>query len=124
MAERPWPTELRLGKDRKTLAVSFDNGERFALPAEYLRVTSPSAEVQGHSPDERKTVPGKRNVAILEMHPVGNYAVRLVFDDLHSTGIYSWDYLAELGREHDRRWRDYLDELAAKGLSRDPAARH
>ena len=124
MSERPWPTELRLGKDRKTLAVSFDNGERFALAAEYLRVTSPSAEVQGHSPDERKTVPGKRNVAILEVHPIGNYAVRLVFDDLHSTGIYSWDYLAELGREHERRWRDYVDELAAKGLSRDPAVRH
>ncbi len=124
MSERPWPTELRLAKDRKTLAVSFDNGERFALAAEYLRVTSPSAEVQGHSPDERKTVPGKRNVAILEVHPIGNYAVRLVFDDLHSTGIYSWDYLAELGREHERRWRDYVDELAAKGLSRDPAVRH
>ncbi len=121
---RPWPTELRLAKDRKTLNVTFDNGERFALAAEYLRVTSPSAEVQGHSVDERKTVPGKRNVAILEVNPVGNYAVRLVFDDLHSTGIYSWDYLAELGREHERRWRDYLDELAAKGLSRDPATRH
>ena len=121
---RPWPTELRLAKDRKTLNVTFDNGERFELAAEYLRVTSPSAEVQGHSPDERKTVPGKRNVAILEVHPIGNYAVRLVFDDLHSTGIYSWDYLAELGRDHARRWGDYLDELAAKGLSRDPAVRH
>ena len=121
---RPWPTELRLAKDRKTLNVTLDNGERFELAAEYLRVTSPSAEVQGHSPDERKTVPGKRNVAILEVHPIGNYAVRLVFDDLHSTGIYSWDYLAELGRDHARRWGDYLDELAAKGLSRDPAVRH
>jgi len=121
---RPWPTELRLAKDRKTLNVTFDNGERFELAAEYLRVTSPSAEVQGHSPDERKTVPGKRNVAILEVHPIGNYAVRLVFDDLHSTGIYSWDYLAELGRDHARRWGDYLDELAAKGLSRDPVVRH
>ena len=121
---RPWPTELRLAKDRKTLNVTFDNGERFELAAEYLRVTSPSAEVQGHSPDERKTVPGKRNVAILEVHPIGNYAVRLVFDDLHTTGIYSWDYLAELGRDHARRWGDYLDELAAKGLSRDPAVRH
>ncbi len=120
---RPWPTELRLAKDRSTLKVAFDNGETFALAAEYLRVTSPSAEVQGHSPDERKTVPGKRNVAILEVHPVGNYAVRLVFDDLHSTGIYSWDYLAELGRERERKWRDYLDDLAAKGLSRDPPAR-
>jgi DUF971 family protein len=103
--------------------VKFDSGGQFALPAEYLRVLSPSAEVQGHSPDERKTVPGKREVAILEVHPVGNYAVRLVFDDLHSTGIYSWDYLHELGRDHARRWQDYLDELASKGMSRDPTPR-
>ena len=123
-AGRPWPTELRLSKDKKVLSVAFDNGENFALEAEYLRVTSPSAEVQGHSPDERKTVPGKRNVAILEVNPIGNYAVRLVFDDMHSTGIYSWDYLAQLGREHARRWQDYLDELAAKSLSRDPPKRH
>ena len=121
---RPWPSELRLAKDRKTLTVSFDNGETFALDAEYLRVLSPSAEVQGHSPDERKTVPGKRNVAILEVHPVGNYAVRLMFDDLHSTGIFSWDYLSELGRERARKWQDYVDELASKGLSRDPSPRH
>jgi len=121
---RPWPTELRLAKDRRTLTVSFDNSERFALAAEYLRVTSPSAEVQGHSPDERKTVPGKRNVQILEVQPVGNYAVRLVFDDLHSTGIFSWDYLLELGRGHARKWQGYLDELAAKGLSRDAPPRH
>jgi DUF971 family protein len=116
--QRPWPTELRLGKDRKSLSVAFDNGERCELAAEYLRIKSPSAEVQGHSPDERKTVPGKRNVMILEVIPVGNYAVRLVFDDLHSTGIFSWDYLAELGRKHGEYWQDYLDELAAKGLSR------
>jgi DUF971 family protein len=114
-----WPTELRLVKDRKHLAISFDNGEHFDLPAEYLRVRSPSAEVQGHSPDERKTVPGKQNVMILEVRPVGNYAVRLVFDDMHSTGIYSWAYLADLGRNHDAYWRDYLDELAAKGLKRE-----
>ena len=120
---RPWPTELRLAKDRKALIVTFEGGERCTLDAEYLRVMSPSAEVQGHSPDERKTVPGKRQVAILEVHPVGNYAVRLVFDDLHSTGIYSWDYLAELGRERERRWQDYLDELASKDLSRDPPPR-
>src|SRR3954452_17900313 len=92
----PWPTELRLHKDRKTLTVTFDTGESFDLAAEYLRVRSPSAEVQGHSPAERKTVAGKANVAILEVHPIGNYAVRLVFDDMHSTGIYSWDYLGEL----------------------------
>ena len=115
-----WPTEIKLRRDRAALSVSFDNGERYELPAEYLRVKSPSAEVQGHSPDERKTVGGKRNVMVLEVHPIGNYAVRLVFDDMHSTGIYSWDYLAELGREQSRYWQDYLDELAAKGMSRDP----
>src|SRR5262249_52391709 len=113
-----WPTELRLRSDRRHLAVAFDNGEAFELAAEYLRVRSPSAEVQGHSPEERKTVAGKRNVAILEVQPVGNYAVRLVFDDLHSTGIYSWSYLRELGQRRDSYWREYLDELAAKGLSR------
>jgi DUF971 family protein len=118
-----WPTELRLHKDRKTLTVAFDNGESFDLAAEYLRVKSPSAEVQGHSPDERKLVPGKKNVMILEVQAVGNYAVRLVFDDLHSTGIFSWDYLLELGRQHTRYWQDYLDELAQKNLSREPAAR-
>ena len=119
MTDAPWPSELRLSKDKKTLTLAFEGDERFALPAEYLRVKSPSAEVQGHSPDERKTVPGKRNVMILEVNPIGNYAVRLVFDDLHSTGIYSWDYLAELGRNQPAYWRDYLDELAAKGMTRD-----
>jgi DUF971 family protein len=118
---KTWPTELRLHKDRKILTVSFDNGQCFDLAAEYLRVKSPSAEVQGHSPDERKTVPGKKNVMILEVQPVGNYAVRLVFDDLHSTGIFSWDYLAELGAAHTRYWQEYLDELAQKNLSREPA---
>jgi DUF971 family protein len=116
----PWPTELRLRKDHMTLTVAFDNGEKFDLPAEYLRVKSPSAEVQGHSAEQRKTVPGKRDVAILEVQAVGNYAVRLVFDDMHSTGIYSWDYLRDLGRNHDRHWQDYLDALGAKGLTRDP----
>jgi DUF971 family protein len=118
-----WPTELRLHKDRKTLSVTFEGSERFDLPAEYLRVKSPSAEVQGHSPDERKTVPGKRAVEIIEVLPVGNYAVRLVFDDLHSTGIFGWDYLRELGRNYAAYWQDYLDELAAKNLRRDPPAR-
>src|SRR5437762_9547369 len=121
-AAKPWPTELRLHKDRKTLTVSFDNGQTFDLSAEYLRVKSPSAEVQGHSPDERKTVAGKKNVAILEVQPIGNYAVRLVFDDLHSTGIYSWDYLLDLGRNQEAYWRDYLDELASKALAREPVA--
>ena len=114
----PWPTQLRLHKDRKTLTIAFDNGETFDLSAEYLRVKSPSAEVQGHSPDERKTVAGKKDVAILEVNPIGNYAVRLVFDDMHSTGIYSWAYLLELGRTRERNWQDYLEELRGKGLAR------
>ena len=117
-ASKPWPTELRLRTGGKTLSVAFDNGEAFDLAAEYLRVRSPSAEVQGHSPAERKTVAGKANVAIIEVHPIGNYAVRLVFDDMHSTGIYSWDYLLELGRTRDANWQDYLDELRGKGLER------
>jgi DUF971 family protein len=118
----PWPTELRLHKDRKALTVTFDGGERYDLAAEYLRVRSPSAEVQGHSPSERRTVPGKQDVQILEVHQVGNYAVRLDFDDMHSTGIFSWEYLFELGQNREKYWREYLDELAEKGLSRAPAA--
>src|SRR5215469_2678646 len=120
-SDNPWPTELRLRKDRKTLTVAFADGETFDLPAEYLRVRSPSAEVQGHSPSERRTVSGKQNVQILELLPVGNYAVRLVFDDMHSTGIFSWEYLFELGRNHEEYWDEYLGELKAKNLSRAPA---
>jgi DUF971 family protein len=117
----PWPTELRLRKDRRTLTVTFDGGESFDLAAEYLRVRSPSAEVQGHSPSERRTVSGKQDVQILELLPVGNYAVRLVFDDMHSTGIFSWDYLFELGRNREKYWSDYLGELKEKSLSRETA---
>jgi DUF971 family protein len=122
MAKR-WPSEIRLAKDKRTLNVAFDDGSAFALPAEYLRVMSPSAEVQGHSPSERKTVPGKREVAIIGVQPVGTYAVKLVFDDMHDTGIYGWTYLYELGRNHAERWEAYLSELDAKGLSRDPPGR-
>ena len=118
-AARPWPIEITLHKDRRTLGVAFDSGERCVLPAEYLRVKSPSAEVQGHSAAERKTVWGKRNVAITSVEPIGNYAVRLVFDDGHSTGIYSWPYLLELARQQDANWAQYLEELATKRLSRD-----
>jgi DUF971 family protein len=117
-ASKPWPTELRLHQGGRALTIAFDSGETFDLGAEYLRVKSPSAEVQGHSPDERKTVAGKKNVAILEVNPIGNYAVRLVFDDMHSTGIYSWDYFIALGRNREAFWRDYLDDLAGKGLQR------
>lgn len=119
----PWPRELRLRKDKRSLAVAFDNGEAFDFPAEFLRVHSPSAEVQGHSPEERQTVGGKRNIGVTEIHPVGNYAVRLVFDDMHATGIYTWEYLLKLGRAQETMWRAYLDELVAKGMTRDPPGR-
>ena len=114
-----WPVEIRLPKDRRTLRVAFDDGRTFDLSAELLRVTSPSAEVQGHSEAERKTVGGKRNVTILSVDPVGNYAVRIGFDDMHSTGIYSWAFLHDLGVNAARRFQDYLDDLQAKGLDRD-----
>ena len=118
----PQPTEIRLDRAARVLHVSFDDGKEFALPAEYLRVESPSAEVQGHAPHQRQFVPGRRHVVIMRIEPVGNYAVRLIFDDRHDTGIYSWDYLRQLGEEHDHRWADYLNALAARGLSRDPAS--
>ena len=114
-----WPVEIRLPKDRRSLRVVFDDGRTFDLSAELLRVTSPSAEVQGHSEAERKTVGGKRNVTILSVDPVGNYAVRIGFDDMHSTGIYSWAFLHDLGVNAGRRFQDYLDDLQAKGLDRD-----
>lgn len=113
------PTELRVSKDRKLLTVTFPGHAPFELPAEMLRVLSPSAEVQGHSPDQRVTVPGKRDVAILRIEPVGNYAVRIVFDDMHDTGIFTWTYLHTLGHEREERWSAYLAELAEKGLGRD-----
>jgi DUF971 family protein len=115
-----WPTELRLMRAEKRLDITFDDGSHFSLPAEYLRVESPSAEVQGHAPGEKVTVPGRAHVGIMALEPVGNYAVRIKFDDLHDTGIFSWDYLHELGREQPTRWRAYLAALAAKGLSREP----
>jgi DUF971 family protein len=117
MAE-PWPIELRLDKDKRVLTVSYEDGQSFALPAELLRVFSPSAEVQGHSPDQRVTVPGKKNVGIARIEPVGNYAVRIVFTDGHDTGLYVWEYLRELSEQKDERWQEYLKELAAKRLSR------
>jgi len=113
------PKELRVSKDRKLLTVTFPDHRPFELPAELLRVASPSAEVQGHAPDQRVTVPGKRNVAILKIEPVGNYAVRITFDDFHDTGIFTWTYLHTLGHEKEARWNAYLAELAEKGLSRD-----
>ena len=115
----PTPTELRVSKDRKLLTVSFPGHAAMELPAELLRVLSPSAEVQGHSPEQRVTVPGKRNVAIQRIEPVGNYAVRIVFDDGHDTGIFTWPYLHRLAHEGQSLWQGYLAELDAKGLSRD-----
>ena len=116
-----WPVELRLKKAEKLLEVAFDDGSRFRLPAEYLRVESPSAEVQGHGPGQKTLVAGRAHVGIIALEPIGNYAVRLTFDDLHETGIYSWAYLYQLGVEREERWREYLDGLAANGLSREPS---
>jgi DUF971 family protein len=116
----PWPTELRLKQAEKLLEITFDDGKRFRLPAEYLRVESPSAEVQGHGPGQRQLVHGRAQVGIRAVEPVGNYAVRLVFDDLHDTGIFSWRYLYQLGVEQDRRWRDYIAALDKAGVSREP----
>lgn len=118
-ANETWPTEVRLGKDRKMLTIAFDDGVRYELPAELLRVMSPSAEVQGHSESERKTVGGKRNVAIIKVDGVGNYAVRIGFDDMHDSGIFSWAFLRDLGANAEKKFAAYVDELAAKGLNRD-----
>ena len=116
---RPWPSELRLNADKDLLTVTFDNGEKFALAAEYLRVESPSAEVQGHGPLEKTIVPRKRKVKIRALEPVGRYAVRIVFDDGHDTGLYTWTYLRELGAEHQKKWSAYLRALAERGLTRE-----
>jgi DUF971 family protein len=119
-AKTPWPTELRVDRAEKRLTVTFDDGSSFTLPAELLRVESPSAEVQGHGPSQKTIVAGRRHVGIMELEPVGNYAVRILFDDLHSTGMYSWRYLHYLGRNQDKLWAGYLKALEERGLSRDP----
>ena len=115
-----WPIEIRVQSEEKRLEIEFDNGESFSIPAELLRVESPSAEVQGHGPGQKTTVAGRRHVGILAVEPVGNYAVRIRFDDLHDTGLYTWRYLYELGSEQDRLWEEYLGRLGEQGLSRDP----
>ena len=114
------PTELRLKREEKILEVDFDTGESFSLPAELLRVESPSAEVQGHSPGQKTIVAGRRHVGIMDVTPVGNYAVCIKFDDLHDTGIYTWDLLYDFGQHQDQIWQGYLDALSRDGLSRDP----
>lgn len=118
--DQPWPTEIHYDPATKVLRIAFDNDHTFDLPAEYLRVESPSAEVQGHSPSERQFVPGRAHVGIMNMEPVGNYAVRIVFDDLHDTGIYSWRYFYALGCDYAERWQAYLEGLKARGLKREP----
>jgi DUF971 family protein len=118
-AQEVWASELRLNPQKSELSVTFTDGTIGRLPAEFLRVVSPSAEVQGHSPSERKLVPGKRNVTIRDIEPVGHYAVRLVFSDGHNTGLYSWRYLHEITLRKEELWSGYLDELAAAGASRD-----
>ncbi len=114
----PRPTGLVLHKASHVLEVNFDDGSSFRLPCEYLRVESPSAEVQGHGPGQKVLVPGKRDVNIKAIEPVGNYAVTLHFDDGHASGIFSWSYLHELGIEQDARWAAYLAGLESRGLSR------
>ncbi|MGI9384310.1 MAG: gamma-butyrobetaine hydroxylase-like domain-containing protein [Methyloligellaceae bacterium] len=114
-----WPVEIRLNKDKNALTVRFEDGKDFDYTAEFLRVMSPSAEVQGHSPEQRQTVPGKRHVLVRNLEQIGNYAVKIAFDDGHDTGLFSWSYLYELGEAYEARWSDYLSELETKGLGRD-----
>ncbi len=114
------PKEIRLKREEKVLEIDFEDGKSFSLSAELLRVESPSADVQGHGPGQKTTVPGRRHVGIMEVEPVGNYAIRLKFDDLHDSGIFSWDTLYDYGERQEELWQDYLDALEAQGLSRDP----
>ena len=116
----PHPTEIKLKKAEKKLEIKFDDGESFILTAELLRVESPSAEVQGHGTSQKKIIPGRRHVAIMAIEPVGNYAVRILFDDLHDTGIYSWALLYEMGRNQEKLWKDYVQALTQANLGRDP----
>ena len=114
------PTEIRLKREEKALEIDFEDGNSFRLPAELLRVESPSAEVQGHGPSQKTLVAGRRHVGIMAVEPVGNYAIRIKFDDMHDTGIYSWDTLYDYGQRQEEMWQDYLNAIEAKSLSRDP----
>jgi len=120
LGTRHRPMEIRLKRDEKVLEIDFEDGHRFRLPAELLRVESPSADVQGHNPSQKTIVAGRRHVGITGLEPVGHYAVRITFDDLHDSGLYSWDWLYHLGVNQDRLWQDYIAALAERGLSRDP----
>ncbi|OYU49088.1 MAG: hypothetical protein CFE31_06825 [Rhizobiales bacterium PAR1] len=123
MSNAPWPTELRLSADKRALHLTFDDGFSAEISAEMLRVMSPSAEVQGHSPDQRKTIPGKREVMIIGVEPVGNYAIRIRFDDMHDSGIYGWPLLYKFGKEREALFAAYETELVEKGMSRERARR-
>jgi len=117
----PVPTAITLHRASKRLEIAFDDGSEFMLPFEFLRVYSPSAEVRGHGPGQEVLQVGKRDVDILDLEPVGNYAVRPIFSDGHDSGLYSWDYFYQLGQQHDTLWQQYLERLALEGGSRDPA---
>jgi DUF971 family protein len=119
----PTATAIHLDRAQQCLQVTFDDGASFSLPAEYLRVESPSAEIQGHAPGQKVILAGRRHVGIIAIEPVGHYAIRLTFDDLHDSGIYTWDYLHALGTGQAARWAAYLAALEARGLSRDPRRR-
>lgn len=118
-----WPEEIRYIAEEKRLEINFDNGVSFSYPVELLRVESPSAEVQGHGPGDKTIVSDRRHVGIMAIEPVGNYAIRIKFDDLHDTGIFSWQYLYNLGRDQDEIWQTYLTALERLGLSREPPRR-
>ena len=115
----PRPTEINLHQVSKMLDITFDDGRSFSMPVEYLRVFSPSAEVRGHGPGQEVLQTGKRQVNIQAIEPIGMYAVKLVFTDGHDTGIYSWDYLYDLGAKYDSNWKSYLARLSQAGKSRD-----
>lgn len=118
--QRHWPEEIKVRKAEKRIDITFEDGRSFQLPAELLRVESPSAEVQGHGPGQKVLVAGRQHVGIMEVEPVGNYAIKIGFDDLHDTGIYSWDFLYHLGEHQAEIWQAYLQALEEAGLSRDP----
>lgn len=114
------PTEIKLHQQSRLLEIAFDDGARYRLPYEFLRVHSPSAEVRGHGPGQEKLQAGKKNVGVREVLPVGSYAMKIVFDDGHDSGLYTWEYLDELGRHQDESWQNYLEKLEAAGASREP----
>ena len=114
-----WPTDIRLKKRERLIEITFEDGASFSLPAELLRVESPSAEVQGHGAGQKKTLPGKAGIAMESVEPVGNYALRIIFSDGHDSGLYTWEELYRLGRDQEKIWTDYLTALERQGLSRE-----